>query len=946
MLAALLLAILGLAVSSVMAVKQHDFKLCHQSGFCSRQRAVAELVEKFPTLGPNYKFIESSLKLGKAGVEFKIVEQSHIGGSVQPGGDELLVTLDILKAAGTVRVRADPVVAKDQKPRYKSDEFVLTSVPEKSNLKVASANDKDVHYEWTHDSAKYAFVVEKSPFTIRFYVNGDEAISMNDHDLFFYENQIVKEEPAPAPPADQNAAAEDKKVDERSDDEKEFDRLKEAVRKDQWAEQFGSHHDSKPHGPTSIGLDISFPGSKHVYGIPEHATSFALKPTRGEISGEPYRLYNFDVFEYELNSPMALYGSIPFMLSHKKGQTVGVFWQNPSEMWIDVEHKSADSTTSHWMVESGSFDIFVFLGPHAAAVLDSYTSLTGRAAMPQSFAIAYHQCRWNYLDEADVQGVDGNFEKHDIPYDVLWLDIEHTDGKRYFTWDNAKFPNPANMQSDLAVKGRKMVTIIDPHIKKDDNYHVSSEAKSAGIFVKNKDGSDYEGWCWPGSSNWIDYTNAAARSFWSKKFLYNQYEGSTPTLYTWNDMNEPSVFNGPEITMPKDLVHHDNVEHRDVHNIYGMLQHRSTYEGHLLRSIDNDRPFILSRAFFAGSQRYGAIWTGDNFARWDHLEASVPMLLSIGIAGQSFSGADVGGFFGDPEPELMVRWFQTAAFQPFYRGHAHIDTKRREPWIYGEPFTGHIRSAIRTRYQLLPYIYTLFRESTVSGTPVMRPLWYAFPDDEATFAVDDEFMLGSAFLIKPVVQKDTAETEVLLPAGSNWYDYETLVKVDPSASGKLNVKTPLDKLPVFLRGGSIVPRRDRIRRSSALTIKDPYTLVIALDEKGEALGEFYNDDGRSFDYKKGDYVYAQLEFRDNTLRCTSPVAKYTDVSAKISKPKFTGHDSRVERLIIVGVHSKPKRVVSSSGANLEFTFAREGGVVVVKEPQGVFGKEWHVAFEF
>lgn len=172
--------------------------------------------------------------------------------------------------------------------------------------------------------------------------------------------------------------------------------------------------------------------------------------------------------------------------------------------------------------------------------------------------------------------------------------------------------------------------------------------------------------------------------------------------------------------MPKTTLHFGDIEHREVHNLYGMLQQASTYDGHLLRNDGTDRPFILSRAFYVGTQKYGAIWTGDNDASWEHLQISIPMLLTIGASGVTFAGADVGGFFRDPEPELLMRWYQLGSLQPFFRAHAHIDTKRREPWLFGEPYTTLIREAVQRRYRLLPYIYTLFSESHAIGTPIMR----------------------------------------------------------------------------------------------------------------------------------------------------------------------------------------------------------------------------------
>jgi len=254
-----------------------------------------------------------------------------------------------------------------------------------------------------------------------------------------------------------------------------------------------------------------------------------------------------------------------------------------------------------------------------------------------------------------------------IKPDLAFLFAEHTDGKKYFTWDARKFPSSLDMIQNLTAVGRKLVTIVDPHIKKDQGYWVHTELKSLGLYVKNKEGNDYEGWCWPGASYYPDFLNPAARDYFSEQYKLDKYTGTTVDVYTWNDMNEPSVFNGPEVTMPKDMVHFGDVEHRDLHNMYGHLYLASTFGGHLLRSNGARRPFILTRSAFAGSQRYSAIWTGDNTAEWGHLEASVPMCLSLSIAGMSFCGSDVGGFFNNPDGELFVRWYQAAAFQPFFR---------------------------------------------------------------------------------------------------------------------------------------------------------------------------------------------------------------------------------------------------------------------------------------
>ena len=501
--------------------------------------------------------------------------------------------------------------------------------------------------------------------------------------------------------------------------------------KDIWEEKFGDHLDSKPYGPMSVGMELTFPSSSHLFGLPEHASSTQLKTTSG-VDGhhyykEPYRLYNLDVFEYELDETMALYGHIPLVVSQSiKTGTAGAFWFNPTETFVDVEEtpnagSDLDSRT-HFMSESGIVDLFLLPGPDPAALYSQYARLTGRMQLPPIFSLGYHQCRWNYRDEADVYFVHSKFEELDYPYDVLWLDIEHTDGKRYFTWDDKTFPNPIEMQNKLASQGRRMVTIIDPHIKRDPQYYIHKEATALGLYIKDKNGDkDFDGWCWPGSSSYLDFTSEKVRNWWAEQFNYDKYKGSTPELFTWNDMNEPSVFNGPEVSMQKDILNVNKVEHREWHNLYGMLFQRSTAEGLTQRNEGaNIRPFVLSRSFFAGSQRYGAVWTGDNAAEWSHLEVASPMLLGLNVAALSFVGADVGGFFGNTDAELMTRWMQAGAYQPFFRGHAHHDAKRREPWMFGDETMMRLRHAAMARYALLPFWYTVFWQAGVSGMPVMR----------------------------------------------------------------------------------------------------------------------------------------------------------------------------------------------------------------------------------
>jgi len=653
------------------------------------------------------------------------------------------------------------------------------------------------------------------------------------------------------------------------------------------------------------------------------------------------------VFEYELDVPMSLYGAIPYLISHRPSATVGMLWLNAAETWVDVS-KPANSLfakfigsgqpsqiDTHWMSESGVIDVYLFLGPTPRDLFRQYSGLTGTAEVPPLFSIAYHQCRWNYNDEMDVEKVDDGFDSNDIPYDVLWLDIEHTDGKKYFTWDSNKFPTPLRMQANLAERKRKMVTIVDPHIKRENGYYIHSEATSQGLYVKTRDNTDFEGHCWPGSSSWVDFTSPKARDWWASKFALSSYQGSSTDLFTWNDMNEPSVFNGPEVTMHKHNLHHEGWEHRDVHNIYGFYQHMATADGLRRRSNGKERPFVLSRAFFAGSQRFGAVWTGDNAADWGHLRASTPMLLSIGLAGLPFAGADVGGFFGNPEGELMVRWYQAGAFQPFFRGHAHLDSKRREPWLKGEPFTSHIRAAIRQRYAYLPLWYTLFHEASLDGSPVMRPLWVEFPADETTYDREDQFLVGDRLLVRPITAEalPTATTQVYLPGqGQPWYDADTAQRY--LGTSTITVPTPLSKIPVFIRGGTVIPKKERARRSSALMANDPYTLIFALGASKEASGDLYLDDGISYDYTKGAFAWKSLTLKGNVIQ-----------SSDVGTPGTLHSPVTVERIVVLGLETQPASVLGAAGQELSFSYTKDDLKLTIKLPGVLITENWTITLK-
>jgi len=1018
-------ALFGAQIRSASAFKASDFKTCATSSFCERHRHV-------PAHDPRRAHrLVGRFAVGDDGAATATVERSNPSGDA--GDRPLSLTVTPYGDEGVIRVRFDD----DARPRYEVPDVLVDGLDASqrafdavthdagtgTTTFVVRAKPRSVPGDEVRDEAKdddkssddatdrvIALVVTHEPLRVALSVNGRETAVFNDEGRFDFERE--KEAPGPD---------------------------------ETWKETFNGHTDTRPRGPMAVVLDLSFPGDDvHVYGIPERATSLSLRDTaKGREEGderslatseaetddakerlkktsysEPYRLYNLDVFEYEHDSPFGLYGSIPVMHARsrytsksspkkakKGGKSAreydgkvfysGVYVHNPTETYVEVRrdggsHGSGAARTL-WMSESGAADFFFLPGPSPGAVARQYSRLTGTSAMPPAFSLGYHQCRWNYRDEADVKEVDGTFDELDIPYDVLWLDIEHTDGKRYMTWDAAHFPTPRRMIEDVASRGRKMVTIVDPHVKKDPNYPTHAEAERKRLYVRTPTGEDFDGWCWPGSSAYLDVVSSAVRDWWAEKFSLANYPGSTHDLHVWNDMNEPSVFNGPEITMRKDLTHVDGtVEHREVHNAFGMYYHAATAQGLRMRknAEETERPLVLSRAFFAGSQRVGPVWTGDNAADWDHLRVSIPMTLTLGVAGLTWSGADVGGFFGDPDPELATRWYQLGAFYPFFRGHAHLDTKRREPWMFGEPYTGFIRNAIRRRYALMPYLYTLFEEAHRTGAPVLRAMWYEFPDDDVVAAKDDVAMLGPALLVAPVLFKNAQERSTYLPSGT-WYDYDTGEKFEGPTT--VTKPTTIEDAPLYVRGGFVVPRRDRARRSVAAARGDPLTLLVAPDERGNAVGDVYFDDGIGYGYlaeggletkktsetsrsRSGSvgknapfaaFTRRFFSFTDGVLNCGAP--SYSP-SASGAGGDFPDAATRVERVVVMGADvsayasTAEVRVFSKGGKEKDArTFrvdveraatSERGGdkkgarAVAARKPDVAVADDWSVAFFF
>ncbi|GJQ88216.1 hypothetical protein Trydic_g13208 [Trypoxylus dichotomus] len=612
----------------------------------------------------------------------------------------------------------------------------------------------------------------------------------------------------------------------------------------------------------SLALDFSFPLAQRAYGIPQHAERLSL-PSTGPNGLSAFRMFNVDYYGYQPFTREALYGSIGVLYGISTEITSGIFWMNGAQTFVDIDNR-VDGVDALFISETGALELFLFGGPTLKDCVRQFTALTGVAELPQYFTLGYHQSRYSYMSQEDVETVVAEFDNHDFPMDTIWLDIDYTDGYRYFTWNSTSFPDPIAMQNKIVETGRKAVAIIDPHIKVEEGYFVYDQALANDYFVKHPNGTVFEGLCWPDLSSYIEFFDKDAQQWYGDLYLLDNFENTTLNLYIWNDMNEPSVFEALDQTMPADLQHAGGWEHRDVHNLYGM-KHIEATKGGLLRRDPNRRPFVLTRAHFAGSQRYAAMWTGDNSPTWDHLRISIPMVLTESLAGMAFCGADVGGFTGNVAEDLLQRWYQAGAWYPFFRGHSGIDTDRREPYLFSSEIQGRVREAIRTRYRHLPYWYTVFFEHERTGDPIVRPLSYQYPKDASVLDIDSQWLIGTDIMAAPVIYEGVKGITTYFPGGPNEYWYNLVDMLVYNGIGNFPISVTMDTAPYYYRGGSIIFRIDENVRHTQDQHDAAYDLYVCADANGEATGTFYLDDLESFAYKNKAYHYYRFIYRDNKL---------------------------------------------------------------------------------
>ncbi len=636
--------------------------------------------------------------------------------------------------------------------------------------------------------------------------------------------------------------------------------------------------------------------SETYYGFGEKALPFSR-------DGQTITNWNTDAYRYTSGTD-PLYQAIPFFIALDQGKSYGLFFNNSFRTTFDMGKTSPEKFS--FASQGGELDYFFFTGGKARApkqVLADYANLTGKMPLPPIWALGNQQSRFSYFPEARVREIANEFRARKIPADAIYIDIDYMDGFRIFTWDKEKFPDPKKLNEDLAKIGFKTILILNPAVKVDENFEIYKEAKRQDFFVKNADGTEFNGAVWAGKSAFLDFANPKVRDWFGTLYRKNLDEGVSGF---WNDMNEPSNFpdwqlqepigaNHSHKTLPLDAKHtvekgivrgtdmskvyvqkstgkiynplsfkETTVNHARFHNLYGMQMARATFEG-LSKLEPNKRPFVLSRAGFSGVQRYAAVWTGDNTATWEHLRLSLPMLLNMSVSGIPFVGADVGGYSDNPSPELFARWMQAAALLPLFRPHAEKGTIDKEPWKFGAEVEKISRQAVELRYQFLPYLYTLFHEHERTGQPVLRPVWLEYSKDFRTYLIDDEYLVGRDLLVAPIVKEGQTKRNVYFPIGDDWRDWWTgnIYKGGTSAE----IDAPLNKLPLFARVGSIIPTQPVVQHTGEMP-NVPITLnvITGIAAEKTETSKLWQDAGDGYGYKLNDWREIRVEHKRGLLR--------------------------------------------------------------------------------
>lgn len=681
-----------------------------------------------------------------------------------------------------------------------------------------------------------------------------------------------------------------------------------------------------------LELSTSFAAGTKTYGIGESA-----RLEQALQSGHTYTLWAADI--PSISMYQNLYSSFPFYVQLSNGVASGALLLNSNGMDVTLE-----STSLTFKAVGGIMDLYVFVGSTPNDVVSQYTSIVGRPTMMPYWSLGFHNCKYGYKSVYEVEDIVKKYANANIPLDTQWMDIDYMQNYRDFTFDSSNFPTSEvnSFVSSLHTNGQHFVPIIDPGIMVYSGYDAYEQGMKDGIFIKDISGSPYLGQVWPGPTYFPDFLHPSAQSYWTGQI--QSFYNMVPIDGIWIDMNEVSNFcnsdgNGQVCsntasngcpapgasqtdcclvckqvdssnkydyppysinnaygklstkTIAVSATQYGNVSVYNSHNLYGLTEQIATNVA--LSDVRGKRPFLLSRSSFPSTGAHSAKWTGDNGATWNDLKSSIISVVDFNIFGVPMIGADICGFIMDTTEELCARWIEVGAFYPFSRDHNTLGAAPQELYLWNTVAEA-ARNALGIRYQVLPFMYTLFYHAHVEGSTVARSLWMNFPEDSNTIGKDGQFMLGNGLLISPVLDQGSTNVNAYFPTGL-WYKFsDRRLDVDASAGSVYrSIYTPLTSVNVHIRGGSVLPLQNAALTTTAGR-QTPFTLLAALCPGGKAFGDLFWDDGEQINIEN----YLTVSYEVNTS------ATEGSFTAVIGSNTYSSASSfKVGTIVVMGTNS-------------------------------------------